>query len=66
MLDHGADVNDLWDLPLCTAAFYGRLQTVALLLDRGADAWSRRAMQGATDDHHRDAIVALLLERRAA
>ena len=65
MLDHGADVHYLEDLPLRWAAQNGRLQTVALLLDRGADAWSERAMHRATVNH-RDAVVALLLERRAA
>jgi len=53
------------DVPLFFAAWNGRLQTVALLLDRGADAWSERAMHWATNEHH-DEVVALLLERRAA
>ena len=65
LLDHGADVHYNEEMPLRWAASRGHLQTVALLLDRGADAWSERAMQGATNRHH-DAVVALLLERRAA
>ena len=65
MLDHGADVHYEEDVPLCTAAMNGHLQTVALLLDRGADAWSETAMQWAMNNH-RNAAVALLLERRAA
>ena len=66
LLDHGADVHHSEDRPLRYAARHGHLQTVTLLLeDRGANAWSERAMLYATERHH-DAIVALLLERRAA
>jgi len=36
---------------------------VALLLNRGADAWSEVAMQEATRNHH-DAVVVLLLAQR--
>jgi ankyrin repeat protein len=64
-LDHGADVHYDEDSSLCYAAANGHLQTVTLLLDRGADAWSERAMLRATNNRH-DAVVALLLERRAA
>jgi ankyrin repeat protein len=65
LLDHGADVHFDEDWPLFFAAWHGHLQTVALLLDRGADAWSEEARLYATD-RHQDAVVALLLERRAA
>ena len=65
MLDHGADIRYDEDLSLLYAAQNGHLQTVALLLVRGADAWAERAMQWATPNRH-DAVVALLLEQRAA
>ena len=45
------------------AALSGHLETVAYLLDRGADAWSENAMRSAMRNHH-DAVVALLLARR--
>jgi ankyrin repeat protein len=41
----------------------GHLETVAFLLDRGADVWSERALHNATVYQH-DAVVALLLARR--
>jgi ankyrin repeat protein len=65
LLDHGANVHWWLDGPLRVAAWRGHLQTAALLLDRGASAWSDLAMQSATRNRH-DAVVALLLERRAA
>jgi len=65
LLDHCADVHHHVDLPLCNAALQGHQNTAAFLLDNGANAWSARAMQWATNNR-RDAIVALLLERRAA
>lgn len=39
------------------------LETVAVLLDRGADAWSERALQYARDGHH-GLVITLLLARR--
>jgi len=63
MLERGADIHYGEDVALCAAAGQGHLETVAFLLDQGADAWSERALQIATDAHH-DAVVALLLARR--
>jgi len=65
LLDRGADIHFRpdGDDALSEAALQGHLETVAFLLDRGADAWSARAMQNATDHHH-DAVIALLLAWR--
>ena len=51
------------------AAGKGHLQTVTLLLDRGANPWSAQALRIAIRNHHDaivgvDLIVALLLTRR--
>ena len=61
----GADVHfsDLRGDALCWAAHNGHAETVAFLMDRGADAWSEQAMRYATEERH-DAVVALLLARR--
>jgi len=47
MLDHGADIHhrDREGHALCSAALKGHLDTVVLLLDRGADAWSELALE---------------------
>jgi len=65
MLDRGADINSRpYGIDaLCSAAQHGHRETVALLLVRGADAWSEDALQRATDGHHHE-VVALLLARR--
>jgi len=64
LLDRGADIHHSnGGDSLYWAARRGHLETVAFLIDRGADAWSEQAMRYATE-HHRDAVVALLLARR--
>jgi len=63
LLERGADIHDGEDLALRAAALHGQLETVAFLLDRGADAWSEQALENAANGHH-DAIVALMLEGR--
>jgi len=65
MLDRGADVHfRLYGIDaLSEAAYNGHLDTVAFLLDHGADARSAQSMQAATDRGHA-AVVALLLARR--
>jgi len=63
LLERGADIYYEKDVALCRAAQYSQLETVAFLLDRGADAWSTYAMHYATNNHH-EAIVELLLARR--
>jgi len=47
----------------CSLPHRGHAETVAFLLDRGADAWSELAMRYAREERH-DAVVALLLARR--
>jgi len=66
LLDRGADIHFQIDGPdaLSWAARQGHPEMVAFLLDRGADAWSEQVMRHATDLHH-DAVIALLLARRA-
>jgi len=64
LLERGSYIHYGLDAALYLAAQEGHLETVAFLLDRGADAWSEAAMQYATDNHH-EAVVALLLARRA-
>jgi len=63
LLERDADIHYWDDAALWFAAQYGHLETVVFLLDRGANAWSERALQRATNNHH-EAIVELLLARR--
>ena len=65
LLDRGADIHyhDGFFDTLSKASIRGQVETVAFLLDRGADAWSEQAVRYATMRHH-DAVVALLLARR--
>jgi len=66
LLDRGADIhyNSVFvGDALCCAALNGHLETVAILLDRGAGAWSERPLECATDNQH-DVVIALLLARR--
>jgi len=63
LLDNGADVHGGGESPLQNAAGHGHPETVALLIGRGADAWSQAAMWWATMYRH-NAVVALLMERR--
>ena len=66
LLDRGADVHYLDDLPLGISARNGFLETVRLLLDRGANlhAQNDKALHWARRFGHED-VVALLLERGA-
>jgi len=63
LLERGADVRFGNDSAVAQAARYGRLETVAFLLDHGADAWSADALRLATE-HKYEAVVALLMARR--
>jgi len=72
LLDHGADIESMYDLgqrPLLSAARYGRTDVVLRLLVRGADLdatdWSRQsALSNAAIENHRE-LAELLLARGA-